>query len=157
GRFYRDYFGTQGLLGDPDCADVSRTYFWADTDQRTRETATALAEGLFSGCEVEIHTVTDGNADPLFDPIEAGVVKQDARLALAAVAGRIGPQPAAVLDAHRPAFDVLDHVLNGNGKAAHSIFEQPLSLTAETDGVAMNGPLSLASTFTENLLLEYVN
>src|SRR5262249_27405496 len=44
GGFYREYFSAGGLLGARNCSDVSRTYFWADTDQRTMETAAALAE-----------------------------------------------------------------------------------------------------------------
>src|SRR5262249_3837668 len=113
GGFYRDYFVAEGLLGARNCSDVSRNPFSAGTDQRMMETAVALAEGIFPECKVDIHSVGDGKADSLFDPIEAGVVEQDSRLGLAAVAGRIGPQPAALVEAHRAAFDVLDRVLNG--------------------------------------------
>ena len=154
GVFYRDYFGAKGLLGEAGCA---RTYFRADSDQRTLETARALAEGILPSCEVPIHSVTDGTVDPLFDPIEAGVAKPDLQLGLAAVSGRMGPQLAAVVDAHRSAFDELNRVLNGNGKAAISIFQEPMTLTASETEVTMSGPLRLASTFTENFLLEYTN
>jgi 4-phytase/acid phosphatase len=154
GGFYRDYFGAKGLLDDANC---TRTYFRADSDQRTLETARALAEGILPGCEVPIHSVTDGTVDPLFDPIEAGVVKPDPQLGLAAVSGRVGPQFAAVVDAHRSAFDELNRVLNGNGKAAISIFQEPMALTANQTEITMSGPLRLASTFTENFLLEYTN
>src|SRR5262249_50095140 len=64
---------------------------------------------------------------------------------------------AAVVDAHRSAFDELNRVLNGNGKAAISIFQEPMALTANQTEIAMSGPLRLASTFTENFLLEYTN
>jgi len=154
GGFYRDYFGAKGLLGEAGCA---RTYFQADSDQRTLETARALAEGILPSCEVPIHSVTDGTVDPLFDPIEAGVAKPDRQLGLAAVSGRMGPEFAAVVDAHRSAFDELNRVLNGNGKAAISIFQEPMTLTANQAEVTMSGPLRLASTFTENFLLEYTN
>jgi 4-phytase / acid phosphatase len=148
GQFYR------GFLGSPTC---SGTYFHADTDQRTLETARALAEAMLPGCKTEIHSAGEGKSDPLFDPIEAGVVKPDARLALAAVQGRIGPKLDALVDAHRAAFDVLNFVLNGKSKAAMSIFDEPMALSSSKSGVSMSGPLSLASTFTENFLLEYTN
>ena len=70
-----------------------------------------------------------------------------------AVAGRLGPKPDAVVDAQRPAFDLLVRVLSGNGKPAHSIFEDPVSLSANRTGVTMNGPLNLASTLSEDFLL----
>src|SRR5262245_27553609 len=44
GGFYRDYFASKGLLGRPNCDDAGRSYFWADTDQRTLESGRALAE-----------------------------------------------------------------------------------------------------------------
>jgi 4-phytase / acid phosphatase len=156
GGFYRDYFGSKGLMDEAICSDT-HTYFWADSDQRTLETARALAEGILPRCEVPIHAVTDGAVDPLFDPIEAGVAKPDPQLSLAAVFGRMGPKLDAVVDAHRAAFDELNRVLNGNGKAAISIFQEPMALTVNPTDVTMSGPLRLASTFSENFLLEYTN
>jgi len=157
GGFYREYFSKEGLLGRPNCSDAGRVYFWADIDQRTIESAHALAEGILPGCEAEVHSNPQGKDDPLFDPLAAGVAVQDPRLASAAVAGRIGPDLKAVIDANRAAFDVLNGVLTGNGKAKSSIFDEPISLEAGQTELAMTGPLRLASTLTENLLLEYTN
>jgi 4-phytase / acid phosphatase len=157
GEFYRQYFSSQKLLGKPSCADSETTYFWADTDQRTLETGRALAEAMIPGCNTTLHSLTADKVDPLFDPIEAGVVKPDPKLGLAAVAGKIGLNLDAVIDAQRPAFDILNRVLNGTGKAQVSLFDQPVALNAAAGGVTMTGPLNIASTFTENLLLEYTN
>src|SRR5262249_33863935 len=121
GGFYHEYFAAEGLIAQTGCPDVNRTYFWADTDQRTVETAHALAEGILPGCKVEIHSQSGGGDDALFDPIAAGVAKQDPQLGMAAVSGRIGPELNALVDAHCPAFDSLHQLLNGNGKAEHSI------------------------------------
>ncbi|MEI9811766.1 MAG: histidine-type phosphatase [Acidobacteriota bacterium] len=157
GRYYRDFFTAAGLLGKPACQDAANTYIWADTDQRTLETARLLAETLAPSCQTAIHSVTNGKPDPLFDPLEAGAVKQDQALALAAVSGSIGPDLKAIVDAHRPALDQLNFILRGNATAAVSIFDEPVALTRADDGVAMAGPLRTASTLTENLLLEYTN
>jgi 4-phytase / acid phosphatase len=121
------------------------------------ETVRSLAGGLFPGYRAEVHTVPDGKSDPLFDPLEAGIARQDPKLGVAAVTGRIGPKLDALIDSHRPAFDALTRVLNGRDRAANSIFEEPTSLTAGRSGVTMSGPLRLASTLSENLLLEYTN
>ena len=152
GGFYRGYFSAKGLL-TPGCAD--RTYIRADSSHRTLETARALAEGLEPGCKLEIHANSADDNDPLFDGSESGSAKVDPALALASVAGRIGPKPASLVEAHQPAFELLNRLLNGNGKASHSVLEDPLSLTAGEAGVTMNGPLALASTLSEDLLLEY--
>jgi 4-phytase/acid phosphatase len=158
GEYYRQYFSAEKLLGQPQCADAARVYFWADTDQRTMETARALAESILPGCRTDVHSAgPEGKTDPLFDPAEAGVVKPDWEMARAAVAGRMGPTLDAIVDANRTAFDMLNRVLNGNGKASMSIFAQPMSLSATATGASMSGPLNFASTFTENLLLEYTD
>jgi len=156
GSYYRDALWADDAGGKPDCAKAG-AYFWADTDQRTLETAKAVAEGMLPGCAAEVHSAPAGTHDPLFDPTESGLAKQDPQLGLAAVTGRIGPKLDALVEANRSAFDALVRVLNGGGKAPTSIFAQPMTLAAGESGVAMSGPLSLASTFTENLLLEYTD
>jgi len=157
GGFYRDYFS--GLLAQPGCE--KKVYFRADSAQRTLETAKALAEGIVPGCKAEIHANPQGENDGLFDGTALGPQKLDARadskLALAAVAGRLGPEPQAIVDAHRLAFDMLNRLLNGTGKAAHSIFDEPFALTMSKGTMGMNGPLSPASTLSEDLFLEYAD
>jgi 4-phytase/acid phosphatase len=150
GGWYRDAYLKDTFGSRVDCASGKRVQFRADQDQRTQESAKALAEGMLPGCPAEVHIDTGEGRNPE----GAG---PDPRLALAAVAGRIGPKLDAVVEANRGAFDELVRVLNGKGKAAMSIFDQPVALTAGTSGVNMSGPLALASTFTEVFLLEYTD
>jgi 4-phytase / acid phosphatase len=150
-------YDREAYVAAADKAACSKTYFWADTDQRTLESARALTEGMLPGCKVDVHSLGEGKKDPLFDPQDAGLFQQDAKLGLAAVSGRIGANLKVLVDSNRAAFDELDQILRGGSKAATSLFAQPVSLAAGEDGVAMTGPLNLASTFTENLLLEYAN
>jgi len=155
GSYYRALFSSQGLLGQPACKDATRTFWWADQDQRTVESAKALAEGMLPACAVEIHAAPRGEKDPMFSaPDPTG---GDPQLALAAVKERIGPDMNALVERHRAAFEQLAALLNGNGKAPASIVDQPVSLGAGKGGVSMDGPLALASTLAEDFLLEYTN
>ena len=154
GRYYREVFTAQKLLGKAKCDPV---YFYADNDQRTLETSRALASSMFPGCTVETHAMPAGKTDPLFDPLEAGFVKQDPQLGLASVTGRVGPDLNAVVGANKPAFDELVRILTGGTKAQASIFDEPVKLTPGEDGVSMSGPLNLASTLSEDFLLEYAD
>ncbi len=155
GGFYRGYFAARGLFPKPGCEGAENIYFRADSAQRTLVTAQALAEGILPGCTVQIHALGEGERDSLFDATEAAAAGGDSKLALAAVAGRLGPKPEAAIEAHREAFDTLTRLLAGTGKAGHSIFDEPLSLGGGKAGVTMSGPLSLASTLSEDLFLEY--
>jgi 4-phytase/acid phosphatase len=151
GAYYREEYSSRGLA-----LDEKSVYLWADTDQRTIESARGLAEGLSPARKPEVHRLAGAGADPVFNAVEAGVARQDRAAALAALHGRVGKDLQPLVAAHGAAFETLDSILNGGAsRAPRSIFDEQAALRAETDGVVMTGPLRLASTFTENLLLEY--
>ncbi len=162
GTWDRAKFSSKGLLASTGCADAAHVTIVADTDQRTRETGKALAEGMFPGCNIDVHSQPDGITDPLFLPLKAGIGDPDPALVTAAVAGRIGGDPANLTETYRPQLTALDRILSGCGRLPPnpqrtSIFDIPAGLkpgTAESP-VAARGPLVTASTLAENLLLEY--
>lgn len=131
--------------------------------QRTRETGRALAEGIFPGCNVQVRARAEGVKDPLFHPMDEGVTAPDRALAAAAIAGRIGGDPNNLTEAYRPQLETLDRILAGCGKASTeskdrtSILNVPASLASGSgDHLAtLRGPVPVASTLSENLLLEY--
>lgn len=159
GGWDRAKFAGQGLFATTGCSDAAHVTILADSDERTRETGKALAEGMFPGCGVEVHARPEGEADPLFRGGHA-----DAALETAAISGRIGGNAADLTQALRPQLTQLDQVLAGCGKMpatnTHrtSIFDIPASL-GEGSGYSgfLHGPVSSASTLVENLLLEYTD
>ncbi|MGA3129782.1 MAG: histidine-type phosphatase [Terracidiphilus sp.] len=150
GVWDRTHFSSENLFAPTGCADAAHISIIADSDQRTRETGKALAEGMFPRCEIAVHARPEGTNDPLFRPIESGAVHRDAALASAAVLGRIGGNANNLTDAYRSQLTVLDHVLAGCGHAPAdakrtSIFDIPNAHTL----------IATAATISENLLLEY--
>jgi 4-phytase/acid phosphatase len=150
GVWDRTQFSSEHLFAPTGCADAAHISIIADTDQRTRETGKALAEGMFPGCEIAVHAQPEDVKDPLFRPIESGVVHRDEALASAAILGRIGGNANNLTEAYRSQLTVLDHVLAGCGHAPAnakrtSIFDIPNAHTL----------VATASTISENLLLEY--
>lgn len=169
GAYDRAYFAKEGVLSATGCADADRVYFWANTEDRTRETGRALAEGMWPGCAVEVHSLGEGATDPLFNPVPAGVGKPDRERAAASVLGRIGGNPAALLESYRPALETMQRVLLGckpgakcppEGKTVkQSLLQLPSAVEAgKGDSLAdMRGPLRTGSTLSEDFLLEYAN
>ena len=162
GAWDRERFSADGLFAPTGCADSTHVTILADIDQRTRETGRALADGMFPDCNIEVHSRPDGVTDPLFSPRKAGVGHPDPALAAAAIAGRIGGNPANLTETYRPQLAELDRILSGCGRQPAnpkriSIFDIPASLNPGTvdSPVAARGPLVTASTLAENLLLEY--
>jgi 4-phytase/acid phosphatase len=161
GAWDRARFSGQGLFAPSGCEDAIFVTILADSDERTRETGKALAEGMFPDCPIEVHAKAEGTADPLYT-LAGGLHPGDGTLAAAAIAGRVGGDPNRLTEAFKPQLAALDNVLAGCGHAALaetkriSIFDIPAVLrTGPNDSSGYTGPLSVASTMTENLLLEY--
>jgi len=170
GSFDRAQLATQGLLSSNGCADASHITIYADSDQRTQQTGKAIAQGLMPGCDLSVLSLPEGANDPLFHAaVHRGSnasAAQDATLAKAAIAGRIGDDPANLTRVYYPQIAALDHVLAtcGNVSASAnepsqrtSLMDIPATLSEGTgDHLAeLRGPLATASTLSENLLLEY--
>lgn len=163
GAYDRMLLANDRLLSAKGCEDAAHVTFYADSDQRTRETGKALAKGLFPGCNVAVKSLPEGTNDPLFHPHPADSSPVDPALATAAIAGRIGNDPTNVTEAYRTQISALDKILASCGAAPAaqqkriSLFDVPASLDpGKSEHLAeMRGPLNTASSLAENLLLEY--
>ena len=165
GAYDRALLASQGLLAPSGCEDAAKIRIVADSDQRTRETGKALAAGLAPGCAHEVKALPEGTPDPLFHSLGAAGGQADKLLATAAIAGRIGGNPQGLTEAYRPQLKALEEVLQGCNPQANckdkaeplSLFDLPTSLGPGKGDhlVDLRTPLSLASSMTEDLLLEY--
>jgi 4-phytase / acid phosphatase len=161
GNWDRTKFAGEGLLEPSGCADAAHVTIVADTDERTRETGRALSEGMFPGCKISVHSQPDGATDPLFSPRKANVGNPDPALAAAAIAGRIGGDPANLTETYRSQLVALDRILSGCGHfppnpKRTSIFDIPAGPKAgSSPPFEARGPVFTSSTLAENLLLEY--
>lgn len=163
GAYDRQLLESQHLFSSEPCSSASSVTIYADSDQRTRETGKALAVGLFPGCNIPVHSLDEGMNDPLFHLPKSSIKPADTKLATAAISGRIGANPQALTGAYRMQLADLDNILATCGiaeKTPHqrvSILDIPASLVPGTGDHAadLRGPLSTASTLTENILLEY--
>ncbi len=163
GAFDRVELAEQGLLEANGCADASRVTIYADSDERTRETGKAIAQGLMPGCDLPVGSLPEGTNDPLFHSINDASTGHGRAFAVAAIAGRIGGDPANLTQAYYPQIAALDHILATCGAASSSqadrvsLFDIPATLSDGTgDHLAdLKGPIDTAATLSENLLLEY--
>jgi 4-phytase/acid phosphatase len=165
GAYDRMELAQEGLLSATGCVDASKISFHADSDERTRETGKAIAQGLFPECHVPVQFLPEGTNDPLFHyhPTPAQLGATTPIQAAAAIAGRIGGNPANLADAYRPQLKALDKILATCGVAPSSqskrisLFDIPATLAPGSGGhvAELRSPLNTASTLVENLLLEY--
>jgi 4-phytase / acid phosphatase len=165
GGYYRAYFAQQGLFRPNGCADAAHVSFYSDSDQRTVETGKSLAAGMFPNCSAseqsEQHALREGDADPLFHSLSAGIGKPDHDRAAASIAGRIGNNLAGLNELYQPQLERLQQILLG--PTGHEVKKPLLAISTSLESgkgdhlAELKGPLNTASTITENFLLEYTD
>jgi 4-phytase / acid phosphatase len=163
GAYYRSDFSARGLLSSSGCIDAAHIYFYADTDERTVESAHGLAEGMLPGCDAEVHSIAKAAQDLLFHGSDK-LGNPDAQLALAAVGGRIGSDPTALSSAYQQQLEMMQKALfdceesscTVAGKKALLAVTPSLTQGAGDHLVDLKGPLTTGATFAENFQLEYL-
>jgi len=101
GSYFHEYLLHEGLLTGDASSDLARSYFRANTIERSYMTAAKFGAGLIPGANIPVHTYyppppnaypATTTADPVIDPLLAGVapVAVDPVRALAEVQGVFG-------------------------------------------------------------------
>jgi 4-phytase/acid phosphatase len=170
GAFYQSFYTAEGLFKGEGCDRARSTYVWSDTDERDVATAGGFVAGLFPGCDVPIHRLSgEDEVDPVVHPLKAHIGHPDKAEAAAEVLGSVGGDADNVKIAYMPAFLTLDRILGGCGKTTcdgevagrQMLFNMKADIEpAEDDDHLIReskGPLGVASTLSEILLLEYAD
>jgi 4-phytase/acid phosphatase len=100
GSYYRLWLTKEGLLTGNDSADSAFTYFRANGAPLITDTAKAFAAGMLPAASIDLNAYPPQGSDPLFVPVAAGVAQLDARMATAAVNGRLGGNPQSLASAY---------------------------------------------------------
>jgi 4-phytase/acid phosphatase len=93
GSYFHDYLVHEGVLTGDTNTDLARSYFRANVIERSYITAAKFGAALIPGANIPVHTYYPTNpfvADPVFDPLLAGVATVDPARALAEVQGVFG-------------------------------------------------------------------
>ena len=118
GSYFHDYLLHEGLLTGSAQTDLSRSYFRANSIQRSNVTAAKFGAGLIPGATIPVHsyriadpnTGTPAEPDPVFDPIAAKVVTVDPVRAVTEVQGIFG-SGAAIASAYSGELSLIRSVL----------------------------------------------
>jgi 4-phytase / acid phosphatase len=156
GRSDRQWLAGLGVLPARGCPAQGRLRIWTNTAERTIASGEALARGLAPGCAIPVGHRPQGEVDPLFEPLRAGVAPFDPAAAIASIQTYTGgvDHLAARL---QPELDELDRVLGcGAGKACSARRASRVAPSADGRGIDLTGPVRDASGTAQVLLLQYV-
>ena len=171
GTYFHDYLLQQGLLTGNVKQDAKRSYFRANSIQRSNISAAALASALLPGASVDVHSFPLGQVDPIFDPISANVATVDTGRAAEEIKGIFNNGPA-LASAYSAELSLIRSVLfdyqNGVQPAPpvpSGLIDPtalPIPLTANTTGVATSNVINaggLSSTLyaADPFVMEYTD
>lgn len=145
-----------GLLAGGDCPPG--VYVWSDSaDQRTRASGDAILNGF--GCTGPSHRLADGARDPIFSG-NATMCTADPAKTKEAAENWLNWTLAYERAAYDKGRKVLQAVLTPNGcggpdKRECAVSQGENTIVVKNGEARLEGPLSTASSLSENLLLEY--
>ena len=142
GSYFHEYLTHEGLLTNNADTNLARSYFRANTIERSYTTAAKFGAGLIPGATIPVHTYPSG-ADPVFDPLLAKVATVDPARALAEVLGVYG-SGANIASAYASEFSLISKVLYPQG--THPDTNAPQGSPGSVDPTAL--PVTLATGAT---------
>ena len=159
GGYDRQRLAALGLFKPRGCPPAAQLWFWANTDQRTIDSAAALAEGFAPGCPIAIGHQPQGSEDPLFHPIEAKTADWNAADAVAAIQRATGG-PDALTAPHADALAAMAQVMGCGGAhdpdwCSPGQWHGSLALAPETGRMQLTGPIATTSGTAEVILMAY--
>jgi 4-phytase/acid phosphatase len=167
GGYFRLWLTQEKLLTGNDGADSAFVYLRADGAPLLIATAQAFDAGLLPAAQAPVNSTS--SADPLFNPVDAGVAQLDAKMAAAAVNGRLGGNPQALATAYAAELALLRSVLlNYPAGTAPSpaapagkldVTAAPITVTAGTSSaLPVNlGGLMAIDTAIDPFVMEYAD
>ena len=159
GAYDRQRLAALGLFAPRGCPPARQLWFWANTDQRTIDSATVLAEAFAPGCHVAVGHLPRGSEDPLFHPIEANTTDWNAADAVAAIQSATGG-PDALIAPHADALATMAQVMGCGGThdpawCSPAQWHGSLALAPESGHMVLTGPVATTSGTAEVILMAY--
>jgi len=160
GRHDRAVLAEADVLPASGCPAAGSVAIVSDSDQRTIATGDAYLEGLLPGCLHDNDHRRQGEADPLFSPLDGGATVLDAAEARQAVIAAAGPGGIAGAEAaQRGALARIDRIYCGAAQASCGVTGTPSGLASDRPGKRpkLSGALDAGSTAAQILLLQYAD
>jgi 4-phytase/acid phosphatase len=144
GGYFHEYLVHEGLLTGDTNTDLARSYFRANTIERSYVTAAKFGAGLIPGASIPVHTFPAGSNDLVFDPLSAGVATVDPARAVTEIQGIYG-SGSNLMSAYSGELSLISKVLyppgtQPSGTNQSSVDPTTLPFTLVTNTPRSSGP-----------------
>lgn len=153
GSYFHDYLLHEGVLTNDLNTNLARSYFRANTIERSYMTADKFGGGLIPGASIPVHTFAAGTPDLVFDPLLEGVANVDPARALADIQGVFG-SGTNLSSAYSSEFALLDQVLYPPGtQPTTNATQGAIDPTTQLILLATNTPQSSTNYYTGEVII----
>ncbi|OUE53917.1 hypothetical protein AZ003_002824 [Citrobacter freundii] len=158
GDYLRRYYARQNFMTESACADPEGVFIRASAFQRTRMTARALADTLFPGCAMPVHSPEKKTQDTLFEPIVSGMAPLDVEKAQASVMAALGGDFATARQRYARQIAAMQAVVDPNCQPDRCTFtnhEWHISPDKQNINISLQGPIARGNELGETFRLQY--
>ncbi|CAH2056133.1 unnamed protein product, partial [Iphiclides podalirius] len=155
GGYFAEWLNKRGLL-PPGCPTDENVFVYANTRQRTRESANAFVRGAFRNCNVSAHSIDSAEMDPVFNPILRDTSDEVKRKIIAEMERKL--MELQLQDAYLQLNEILDLK---NSKICET--ESFCDLTDAKDEIVyvvgsepnVVGPLAISNSVLDSFIMSY--
>lgn len=158
GDYLRRYYARQNFMTESACADPEGVFIRTSAFQRTRMTARALADTLFPGCAMPVHSPEKKTQDTLFEPIVSGMAPLDVEKAQASVMAALGGDFATARQRYARQIAAMQAVVDPNCQPDRCTFtnhEWRISPDKQNINISLQGPIARGNELGETFRLQY--
>ncbi|VUS42611.1 histidine-type phosphatase [Klebsiella spallanzanii] len=159
GDYLNRYFTAKHFMPGGVCPDEQKVFIRSSAFQRTRMTARALADTLFPGCAVPVHSPEKKSEDTLFEPIVSGMAPLNIEKATQNVMASLGGE----FDTARKnyAADILhmQKIVDPACQLTECVFinnKWEIKPDKQNINISLKGPIAKGSELGETFRLQYM-
>ncbi|HAG1890138.1 TPA: histidine-type phosphatase [Salmonella enterica] len=158
GDYLHRYFVSQKFLTKNTCPDAKNIFIRSSAFQRTRMTANALADTLFPGCAIPVHSPEKKTDDTLFEPTVSGMAPLNVEKATQSVITALGGSFDTARQRYASQITAMQKVVDPECQPTECTFTNHkwgISTDKQNINISLKGPLARGNELGETFRLQY--
>ncbi|EHG9467520.1 histidine-type phosphatase [Salmonella enterica subsp. enterica serovar Newport] len=158
GDYLHRHFVSQKFIGENTCPDAKNIFIRSSAFQRTRMTARALADTLFPGCAVTVHSPEKKTDDTLFEPIVSGMAPLNVEKATQSVMTSLGGDFDTARQRYATQILAMQKVVDPTCQLTECTFvnhKWEIKADKQNINISLKGPITKGSELGETFRLQY--
>lgn len=158
GDYLHRQFVSQNFIDENTCPDAKNIFIRSSAFQRTRMTARALADTLFPGCAVTVHSPEKKTDDTLFEPIVSGMAPLNVEKATQSVMTSLGGDFDTARQRYASQIMAMQKVVDPTCQLTECTFvnhKWEIKADKQNINISLKGPIAKGSELGETFRLQY--